>query len=95
MSFREEIGLDSRKKVKLKHELWTTEGLLQVVDVLLLLPSPRSHRGWCFVNVPCVITPVFLPSVVQNSVGGVRAHRLCVIGPAGISVGPPRAGSPH
>lgn len=80
-----------KKKSEIQAGIRDRRRFTLLVDVLLLL----SHWVLCFVNVPCVITAVFLPSVVQNSVGGVWAHRLCVIGPAGIAVGPPRAGSPH
>lgn len=38
---------------------------------------------------------VFFISVVQDSVGGVWAHRVRVVRPAGFSVSPPRTGSPH
>jgi len=51
-----------------------------------------------FSSSTCVVTrPLTCSSsmVVQDSVGGVRAHCVCVVRPAGFSVGAPGAGPPH
>lgn len=60
--------MHGKKKSKIQAGIRDRRRFTLLVAVLLLL---LSHWVLCFVNVPCIITAVFLPSVVQNSVGGV------------------------